>query len=353
VCSWVEKWITKWYEDGRFKPWNDVTVLETLAFAVRAFEIDLDYLGEGETWYQKYQAFADSEKIIPKHAYSIDTYASRWEAANIIYRMQQVSQWKDINFNSSACGVSSSLKSWKYSLEINGTTREYILYVPSDVSKNKAKGLIVAFHGRTNDNKMVQDYMKLGGWSYGSTKNQKDFIVAYPAGMWSGPYSWAQYENIEFFDALITEISENLCVDRDRVFSVGHSLGSWMSNKVSCLRWDVIRAMVWVWSDGYYGVCTAPVTSLILHLPDDHLASYQWGLNAYRYKSEQNYCTDSEENTSLGSIKSCEEKTSCSLWNSVTFCDSYSTYGDDPHSWPEDGSDDILDFLKDIDDYTQ
>lgn len=42
-------------------------------------------------------------------------------------------------------------------------------------------GLIVAFHGRTNSNEMVRDYMQLGGGSYGN--QQTDYIVAYPAGM--------------------------------------------------------------------------------------------------------------------------------------------------------------------------
>lgn len=348
VCSWVDLGITKWYTDGTFRPGNDVTILETLAFAVRAFEIDLDYLWEWSTWYQKYQAFADSENIIPKHAYSIDTYASRWEAANIIYRMQEYSKGKKLDFLSKWCWISPSMKSGEYSININGSTRKYLLYVPSNVSSNSPKNLIVAFHGRTNSNEMVRDYMKLGWGSYGDTRNQKDFIVAYPAGQWAGPYSWTAYENIEFFDAITTQVSESLCIDRDKVFSVGHSLGSWMSNKVSCQRGDVLRAMVWVASDGYNGSCSAPVTSLILHLPGDHLASYQGGLNAYSYKSSQNYCSDASSSTSLGSIKNCEIKTSCSLGNSVTFCNSYSGYGNDPHSWPKDGSDDILDFLNDI-----
>lgn len=266
----------------------------------------------------------------------------------MVYRMQQVAKGRKLDFLSSACGSSPGMKSGEYTLTVNGNTRKYLLYVPSNVSSNSPKKLIVAFHGRTNSNEMVRDYMKLGGGSYGSTKSQKDFIVAYPAGMGSGPYSWHQYENIEFFDAIVTEISENLCIDRDKVFSVGHSLGSYMSNKVSCQRGDVLRAMVGVASDGYNGTCTAPVTSLILHLPGDHLASYQGGLNAYSYKSSQNYCSDNENSLSLGSITGCKQKTSCSLGNSVTFCNSYSGYGNDPHSWPKDGSDDILDFLNEI-----
>lgn len=348
ICSWVQQWITKWYKDSTFRSGNDVTILETIAFSARAFDIDLEYLWEWKTWYQKYQAFAHQYNIIPKHAYAIDTYASRWEAANIVYRLQQHSKWEKLDFLSSACANSPTMKSGEYTLEINGNTRKYLLYVPSDVSSKSPKNLIVAFHGRTNSNEMVRDYMKLWWGSYGSTRNQKDFIVAYPEGSGPWPYSWSQYENIEFFDALITEVSESLCINRDKVFSVWHSLGSYMSNKVSCQRWDVIRAMVWVASDGYNGFCTAPVTSLILHLPGDHLASYQWWLNAYSYKSQQNYCSDSEEDTSLWSIKNCQLKSSCSLGNTVTFCDSYSGYWSDPHSWPKEGSDDILDFLDSV-----
>jgi polyhydroxybutyrate depolymerase len=193
--------------------------------------------------------------------------------------------------------------------------------------------------------------MQLGGSSYRSAQNPSDFIVAYPAGMWDGPYSWSQYANIEFFDAMITEISENLCVNRDAVFSVGHSLWSYMSNKVSCQRGDVIRAMAWVASDGFNGDCSWPVASLITHLPGDLLASYSWGERAYSIRSDVNQCWSSEESTSLWDIKSCSEKLSCTPWNTVLFCNSYATYWNDQHSWPKNGSDDILNFFRDVDDY--
>jgi polyhydroxybutyrate depolymerase len=209
--------------------------------------------------------------------------------------------------------------------------------------------LAVAFHGRTNSNEMVRDYMQLGWGSYGYKQN--DFIVAYPAGMWAGPYSWSQYENIEFFDAIITQVSEQLCVDRNAVFSVGHSLGSYMSNKVSCQRGDVIRAMAGVASDGFRGDCTGPVASLIAHLPGDPLAGYSGGERAYSIRSEVNLCSAWEQETTQWDIKSCTEKTSCTPWNTAMFCNAYSTYGNDQHSWPKQGSDDILDFFRDIDEY--
>lgn len=347
ACSWAEKWITKWYDDGTFKPNGTVTVLETLAFWVRAFDLDVESLWEWNNWYEKYQAFAHINNIMPIHSYTVDTLISRGQAAQVIHNMRLYSENEKPDYKSIWCEVSPNLKSGSYDIEVSWLERNYLLYVPSWMKKWKEMKLAVAFHGRTNSNDMVRDYMQLWGGSYGY--KQSDFIVAYPAGMWNGPYSWSQYENIEFFDAIITQVSEQLCVDRNAVFSVGHSLGSYMSNKVSCQRGDVIRAMAWVASDGFWWDCTGPVASLITHLPADHLASYQWGLNAYSYKSSQNLCSDREESTSLWDVKSCSQKTSCTPWNTVLFCDSYTTYWNDQHSWPKEGSDDILDFFREID----
>jgi len=351
VCSWVKSWITNWYPDGTFDPDWEITVLETLAFAGRAFDIDLEYLWEGDTWYQKYQAHAHLENIIPKHAYTIDTLASRWQAAQIINNMRIIASGQNVDYKSIWCSVDPSLTSGSYTLNINGSLREYLLYVPSGMKQNKEMSLAVAFHGRTNSNEMVRDYMQLGWWAYGYKQN--DFIVAYPAAAPSWPYSWFNYSHIEFFDAIITEISEKLCINRDEVFTVGHSLGSYMSNKVSCQRWDVIRAMAWVASDGFNGECSGPVSSLITHLSWDPLASYSWGQRAYRLKSEQNYCEPEEISTSIWDIRSCVQKNSCTLWNTVLFCNSYATYGNDQHSWPKEWSDDILDFFRDIEEYSK
>jgi polyhydroxybutyrate depolymerase len=192
---------------------------------------------------------------------------------------------------------------------------------------------------------MVRSYMNIWWWRNRSTNNQNDFIVAYPAWIWNWPYSWSQQENIEFFDGIVSYINNKMCINRDKVFSVGHSLWSWMSNKVSCLRWDVVRAMVWVASDWYNNNCYWAVSSLITHLKNDNLASYQGGLNAYSYKSSNNLCTSETEKISLWSIKNCEQKISCSWWNTVIFCNSYDTHQSDPHWWPRSGWTDILDFL--------
>lgn len=346
ICTWVEKGIAKGYWNGKFNPNWQVTIIEVLAFLVRAYEIDLSSYGDSWEWYKKYQDFANENKIIATHSYTKNNHANRWLASNIIYRLYQHNKWEKQNYNSVWCKKSSKLQSWEYSININWKERKFLLYVPKDINYNNPKSLIVAFHGRTNNNETIRDYMDIWWWKHGKTNNQNDFIVAYPSWIWDWPYSWHQKENIDFFDGLIHYLNTEMCINRDKVFSIGHSLWSVMSNKVSCLRWDVIRAMVWVASDWYNYNCYWAVSSLITHLEDDHLVSYQGGLNAYSYKSSNNLCSNETKKISLWSIKNCEQKTSCAWWNTVTFCNSYDTYQSDPHWWPKNGWNDILDFLK-------
>ncbi len=349
ICSGVDKGITKWYENGTFKPGWTVTVLETLAFWARAFEIDIKDKNEEDEWYKKYQDFAHENNIMTIHSYTINTLISRGQAAEVINKMRKYSDGEKLDYKSIGCTINPNLKSGSYTATVNGKTRKYLLYVPSGMKKDKETKLAVAFHGRTNSNEMVRDYMQLGWGKYWYKQN--DFIVAYPAAQDKPSYSWSQYEHIEFFDTIITEVSEKLCVDRDAVFSVGHSLWSYMSNKVSCQRGDVIRAMAWVASDWFRGECTGPVSSLITHLPKDPLAWYSWGLRAFKIRWEVNLCWTEEKDTRIWDIKSCNEKLNCTSGNTVMFCNSYATYWTDQHSRPKNWSDDILDFFRNIDNY--
>ena len=348
ICTASGLGMAKWYENGTFAPQWKLTVLEALTFASRVFDLSLPESEEESNWYDKYITFAHEQGIIPKNAYTIDTLITRWQVAEIILKVQKFSQEESLSYESLGCSVN-SLKSWSYTIDVNGVQREYLLYVPSSFF-DKELWLIVAFHGRTNSKEEVRDYMVLGWGGYGDTKNQKDYIVAYPAGIWPGPRSWGEPENIDFFDVLTRHIADNGCISRDRVFSVGHSLGSYMSNKVSCLRGDVIRWMVGVASNGYDGECSWPVSSLIMHLQDDHLASYIWGKRAYKIRTEVNTCSDTTEKVKIDG-NSCEKKTDCSSWNTVIFCNSYTTYWNDPHSWPKSGWTMIFDFLDNIESY--
>ena len=104
--------------------------------------------------------------------------------------------------------------------------------------------LIVAFHGRTNSNEQVRSYYRLD-------REITDAFIVYPAALsnGNGTFSWSdgtnkpsEFRDIAFFDAIVERLSKEYCIDMERIFVVGHSLGAWFSNSLACVRGDVIRA---------------------------------------------------------------------------------------------------------------
>ena len=104
--------------------------------------------------------------------------------------------------------------------------------------------------------------------------------------------------------------------------------------------------MVAVGSGGYSGECTGPVTSLFFQNVNDPLSSYASGKSAEKIRLAVNQCSDDKtETVNVGSL-SCTKYTDCTPQNSVTWCEGYPTYHNDPHSWPLSGGVDIINFLK-------
>lgn len=247
-----------------------MTTLEALTFGLRAFRLAPEQ--SGVHWYDAYQKLADDFNIIKTHEYTLSTKISRGKTAELIERIAAYNTSKaKLDFKSAGCRTPGSLLKQNL-IKINGINREYNLAVPSSYSKTQTYRLIVAIHGRTNTNDMVQGYMGLDSSRRGT---QTDSIVAYPAGISvKGGFSWSEYSNVQFFDAMIDQIASNYCIDRNQIDIVGHSLGGWFANKLACLRGDIIRGAVVVGGPSYSGECTGPVATLLMHKADDALVPY-------------------------------------------------------------------------------
>lgn len=268
ICRAYALHITNGFSDGTFKPNNTVTTLEALAFGFRAFSLPLPQAGSGELWYEPLRKIADEKHIIPSNSYTLATPISRGRATELIMRIRAYKQSQTIlSYGSAGCRVGHDLQG-KNTLTIAGKSREYLLTLPTNYSGRKEYKLIIANHGRTNSNEEVKNYMGLG--------NTSDFIVAYPAGLdvASGGRSWSEAESITLFDAMIEQITDAYCIDRSKIFVVGHSLGGWFTQKLACLRGDIIRGMAGVGSAGYSGNCSGPVASLLYQNVDDKLSPY-------------------------------------------------------------------------------
>lgn len=106
-----------------------------------------------------------------------------------------------------------------------------------------------------------------------------------------------------------------------------------------------MKGMVAVGSGGYNADCTGPATSLFYQNVNDHLSSYASGLAAQKIRLKVNECQDISETVVVGPL-TCTKYAQCSPGNSVVWCEGYSAYRNDPHSWPLSGGTDIINFLQ-------
>lgn len=157
VCEAVKLGVVKGFSDGTFKPNSPVTVIEALAMSLRLYGIAPE---NGSPWYTTYQNLAGANNILDTSSYNIHTLMTRGKAADMILRIREYSKNKNPLTNiSKGCTNTNPLTSGTYQVIVGEKTRNYILSVPRSYSSTNPAKFIIAIHGRTNSNLMVQNYM--------------------------------------------------------------------------------------------------------------------------------------------------------------------------------------------------
>ena len=144
-------------------------------------------------------------------------------------------------------GYSQSLSKYRSDrIEVNGIQRDYFIYVPETKSGYFDMPLVLNFHGYGLS---AQDQIERSDMS---TLAQKDhFIVVYPQGNYlNGKRHWrvgsytraSRAEDIAFVEELIDHLSEELPIDKDKVYACGFSNGGYFSLRLACTRPDLVAA---------------------------------------------------------------------------------------------------------------
>lgn len=161
-------------------------------------------------------------------------------------------------------------------IDVNGTSRDYITYVPSTYSSTKSYPLLFAFHG-------------LGGNMESSYNNSKfhelaeseNFIVVHPNGL-KKQWNAVTVENnidIAFVNQMITKLKSNYNIDANRIYSSGMSNGGYFSFVLACELSDKIAAIGSVTGLMFKSVldnCTPknPVPVIQIHGTEDSVVDY-------------------------------------------------------------------------------
>lgn len=209
-------------------------------------------------------------------------------------------------------------------LSIGGTTRYYLLDVPSSADNQTPLMLIFGLHGYDMNNVAVIDRYNFTSRSGGTA------ITVLPQGEGPAPgdvshwgdqvlkSTWSGNEsNYNFIRTLMTDLESRFCIDKNRVFIAGFSMGGFFTNALACAHRDWFRAFAPI-SGGVAGTSCADASVkppiMIHHGTADTIVEFSSGEATRDYWTKQNGCGA----TSKSSYTGCESYDTCA--QPVIFC---------------------------------
>lgn len=97
-----------------------------------------------------------------------------------------------------------------------------------------------------------------------------------------------------YFDAVVTALEMNLCVDKDKLFIEGYSSGSWLTNLLGCIRAKALRGQ----GNATGGlpkvpaICEGPMAAMLVHDDTDDMNKIEEGIKARDRLKAINGCSD-------------------------------------------------------------
>ncbi len=148
-------------------------------------------------------------------------------------------------------GVSTGL-----SIVHDGAARMYDLFIPTGYDPTVGAPLVLNFHGLAGN-----PGQQAGLSQFNSVAEPWGMVVAYPQGVGNsfnggtccGSALSEGIDDVGFARALVSELSNDLCIDPSRVFVTGMSNGGHMAHRIACEAADVFAAAASV-----TGVLTTP-----------------------------------------------------------------------------------------------
>jgi polyhydroxybutyrate depolymerase len=165
-------------------------------------------------------------------------------------------------------------------LTVGGTARMYDLILPSGYTNSTPQAVYFVFHGRDSDYTSVTPFGL-----------QSNAIGVFPNGLdRNGTIGWDTSVNgtdVAMFDAVLSSVTANYCVDTSRVYAAGFSFGASMANALGCFRSNVLRGFASVEGGILFGNgsndCKGPIPGWINQYQQDPTVSFATGQMAEEF----------------------------------------------------------------------
>jgi polyhydroxybutyrate depolymerase len=227
-------------------------------------------------------------------------------------------------------------------IEHDGQQRQYLLYVPSSVDPEKPSPLILDWHGWIACAGTQRSLSNGDAIAY-----QRRTIVAFPEGLpdsgglqvFNGGVCCIDLtdltpppDDVGFGRAIVADVASKICVDKQRVYSTGHSNGGSMSEYNACQAADLYSAVAPVSALSELQTdCnpSRPVSFISFNGTDDPLASYEMSQKSVAEWVKRDGCTGEPERE-MYNASYCDTWSNCDEGVVVKAC----TVTGMGHCWP-------------------
>ncbi|HET6335892.1 MAG TPA: hypothetical protein VFG30_21850 [Polyangiales bacterium] len=160
----------------------------------------------------------------------------------------------------------------------------YILDMPPGYDNNKAYPLLFVWHGFGVDNASFHGYLNMKAVA------GNDAIIVTPE-IIGGGAMWPQ--NTSYFDGLYEHFTTKYCVDTNRVFTTGHSMGGMHTALLGCQRADKLRGNAVLAAPHATGQCVDGNMALMLSVGDSDTVVSANHDTEFKWYAERNGCNAS------------------------------------------------------------
>jgi polyhydroxybutyrate depolymerase len=216
-----------------------------------------------------------------------------------------------------------------------GMDRYYSLKVPTVTDPLQPLPLVFDFHGFGLNKEQQAGYSQ-----FGALVEEEQFILVTPDGIdnsWNGGTCCgnavnATVDDVAFVNDMITEVSQEYCVDSNRIYSAGMSNGGFISYRLACELSDKIAAIAPVAAANVTTSCapSRPVPVIAFNGTADILVNYSIALSTVDEWALQNQCESQPRIVYEQGDVTCFAYEECSQGATTQLC----IIDEGGHSWP-------------------
>jgi len=209
---------------------------------------------------------------------------------------------------SAGCGMQPSAADG--SITNNGSTARYIVDRPTAYDRSKPYPLVFSFRGANVSLAAFRRSLDL------TTAVGADGIVV-TVDCANGAGMWDLQRDALVFDALLAKLENTYCIDRRRIFVVGHETGAIFANVLACMRPGVLRGLGSLSGVAPQGVCPGKLAAWISQGNAD--MTRVLGRANREFWVQQNQCNASS--SVPVEPAPCVEFTGCEMGRPVRYCE--------------------------------